>query len=200
MIPGIVLVEEAINGILSDISKQRIDTGINLIKKNIVDFLILSGGVRKRKGHKYFIGNYFSLAEIMKKYAISKGLKKSKIILEDLSEDTVGQLIFIKQGVLDPRGIKNAIIISHDYHIQKIIIEKDFIFDKNYSISFLQIPTTIKKNNLKSIQMFHKTFNNIDFGDDLKVLNALLKNHNMYNQDPKFYIQEFKKMKEKNSK
>ena len=200
MFPGIVLAESAYGGVLTKISRKRLNKGIKLIKNGIVDKLILSGGVRRRNGCKKFIGNNFSLAEIMKKYALSKGVKKSQIILEDLSEDTVGQLIILKQGILDPAHIDKAVIIVNDDDFFRVKREISHIFGKDYLFSYNLINSNIlkkgrlKKERIKSLSAFYDTFKGVDFSNDQNVLKTLLEKHFYYNHDFEFYKQGLDKM------
>ena len=201
---GIVLVEEILNGELSTNSKNRLNMGIKILKKGVVDKLILSGGVRKRPGYQKFIGSSESAAEIMKIYVLERGVRKNQIILEDLCEDTAGQLIFLKQGILDPRKIRKAVIITNDYHAPKVKKEIDHIFGSKYSFSHLSVKSKLslrikkkfaEKNSLKE---FYRTFNGINFLSDGSVLKSLLDNHPFYNHNKKFYKKELDKMILKN--
>jgi len=202
--PGIVLAEEVKNGELSETSKQRLDLGIKLIKGNEIDFLILSGGVRKRNEYKKFIGNNNSLAEIMKNYVILRGVKNSEIILEDLSEETVGQLIFLKQGILDPRNIKVGKIITSAYHAFRVGKEVESIFGNNYHFLYSLIDGFNSKEvdsaQLTGLNKFFETFEGVDFSKDEVVLDTLLNKHAIYTPSSSFYRTELKKMQELNKK
>jgi len=198
MMPGIVLGEDVRVGILSENSKKRLDLGIKLLKKGSINCLILSGGVRKRPGYKKFIGKNYSLAEIMKNYALKKNVESNKIILEDLSEETVGQLIFLKQGILDPRNINEAKIITSQYHKFRVKKEIEAIFGKRYKFSYSvtenNISQEIESAQLRSLNLFFKTFKDVNFSKDYEVLKVLLNKHPIYNHDSKFYLKELNKM------
>lgn len=165
----------------------------------------MSGGVRKRPGFEKFIGKEKSLAEIMRKVAIEKGISESKIILEDLCEDTVGELIFLKWGVLLPRKIKNIVIITHDYHFEKVEKECKIIFGDEFDIEYISIQSEDKKRQewyekeRESFKLFEETFEGIDFFDSENVLNRLLEKHIFYNHSPNFYREELNKMILKNT-
>jgi uncharacterized SAM-binding protein YcdF (DUF218 family) len=198
---GIVLAESAERGKLTRESKERIELGADLLRKRGVNKLILSGGVRKRKGFEEFIGNYHSFAEIMKEYAMKIGVTEDRIILEDLSEDTIGQLIFVKEGILKPRKIKTVTIISHDYHIPRIREFSRKIFDESYNLYFSPVITENKtEHKIGRLDIFNQTFKGVDFSDREEVLNALLTKHQFYSQHPGFYRKELKKMISVNSK
>ena len=201
MIPGIILAEKAENGILSFNSKKRLDVGISFLKKGIVDTLILSGGVRKREGFKKIIGNSDSLAKIMKNYALKSGILGEKIILEDLSEDTVGQIIFLKYGILDPRGITSGIIITNDLHAPRVFEVAEAVLGKNHKFSFYFIESSEHERNNKLYgDDFRRTFENVDFNSKENVLERLFNHHLFYNHNPLFFKKELDKMILENKK
>jgi uncharacterized SAM-binding protein YcdF (DUF218 family) len=204
MIPGIILGGWVSKGILSENTKKRLDLGVKLLQKGDVNKLILSGGVRKRNGYQELIGDNYSMAEIMKNYILNKGVDENNIILEDLSEETVGQLIFLKQGVLDPLCITEGKIITSDYHKFRVKKELESIFSGNYNFSYSIVKSLNSQKNksaqLESLNKFFETFRNLDFSKDSEVLSRLLDRHPIYSNSPSFYLKELKKMKGKNSK
>ncbi len=193
---GIVLSNEAQAGFLSQYSKERIEAGSKLLNTRLVDSLILSGGIRRRKGFREKIGDNKSFAKIMEDYALRLGVEKRQMRLEDLSEDTVGQLIFLKQ--IYGKNINGAIIITHDWHAQRTMIETQEIFGKDYHFSYFILPSKILKESIEanknSLDAFYKTFNGVDFSNKALVLDTLLLKHPLYNHDQKFYREELKKM------
>lgn len=196
---GIVLAESAENGILTNETRERINVGIKFLENHFCDQIILSGGIKKRQDHRNIIGNYPSLAYIMEGYCLEKGVLKEKIILEDLSEDTVGQLIFLKQGILIPRGIKGGVMITHDWHLPRVMEESKIILG-GYNFNYFGITSNKEIPTETSLKKFYKIFQKIDFSNNPQVLDTLLGKHHFYNHSPKFYRAELKKMIEKNSK
>ncbi len=135
---GIVLCHEADEkGILSSQTKERVDVAIKLYDEGIVSELIMSGG--------YILGYDFSVAEKMRDYASHK--TSAKISLEELSLDTVGQLVFLKEGIIDPRKIKKFRLVVHSRYQPKTEFMAYSIFDESYEISFstIQIPCDAKE-------------------------------------------------------
>lgn len=195
---GIVFAAEIYKGISCKDNKERMNAGIDLLEKNVVNKLILSGGVRKRPGYKKWIGNYESAAKIMEEYVVNKEVNKEKLILEDLSEDTLGEFIFLKYGILEQKKINSGIIISHDYHAPRIFEMAEKVFGKKYNFAYFLIPGD--KNKRKSIEPFRKTFEEVNFKSKKEVLDILFLKHPFYNHAPDFYRKELNKMIEKNSK
>lgn len=86
---------------------SRIDKGIELLKKNTNAKLILSGG----QGEDELI----SEAQAMYNYAISKGIDKQRIILEDKSTNTFENLTFSYQFINDKKA--KVAIVTNSYHV-----------------------------------------------------------------------------------
>lgn len=190
---GVVLAHEIDKkGNLSKESIERLNKGIELYKNKTIKKLIMSGGKVPKSN--------FYLAKKMKIYAIKFGVMKKDIILENLSKDTVGGLIFLKIGILKPRKIKKSIIISHKEHFPRIRKEVEMIFDKSYFFDEVTIPFTPtkqkieKEKNRKSLLAFYKTFKGVDFSSDEKILESLLFNHPYYNKNIDFFKKELKKI------
>jgi hypothetical protein len=172
---------------LTDQTRDRTDHGIYLLNKGGVNKIIMSGGCEHLYG--------FSIAGLMKEYAISKKVAKEDILEEDLSRETVGQLIFSKQGILKHRGIEEIVIISSDYHIPRVREEAMFVFGPGYKLIFHGIPCDEKDKRSEeqergSLEAFRKTFEGISAGDDTSILNRLLEKH-------PFYIKEAKDFRER---
>ncbi len=168
---GIVLSHD-VDGKITDYCKARIDEGIRLYKGGKVDKLIMAGG--------YISGYKISLAEQMKEYALQN--VNVEILLEDISLDTVGQIVFLKEGILDPRKIKEFYLISHHWHIPRVELITYTFFDKSYKIHFVGIEFDENKRR-EEFGKFKEFINS--FGDKTKrsnsLINDLIKNHLWYN-------------------
>jgi uncharacterized SAM-binding protein YcdF (DUF218 family) len=177
---------------LSEETRQRLESAIRLYFSNETNKIIVSGNYKNVYG--------ISLAEAMEKYAIDKGVKKSDIIKEEISLETVGQLIFCKMGILEIKKWFNLIIISSDYHITRLKTISKTIFDKKYKIDFLGAESNInsdlkvKAEEIKSKDLFIKTFGN-DVLNNEGLLRILFEKHNRYNTNPKHFLKELEVLK-----
>lgn len=184
---------------LTETSRERIDVGIGLIKNGFANKLIVSGG------HEDFGECYgISVARAMKNYAIKKGILKENILEEDISLDTVGELIFCKIGIIVPRNWKKNLIITHNYHMQRTKRESEFIFGKNYNLDFKgvknsDIPLRSEEQEKRSYQSFCETFNWIKPGDDNRILERLLKKHPLYCERREYTLTKLEILRRKNS-
>lgn len=88
----------------------RTEEALRLYKKGYGNYIIVSGG----KGP----GEDISEAEAMKRYLLSKGVKPSKIIIEDKSGSTMANLINSKE-IMNEKGFNTAVIVSNKYHLKR---------------------------------------------------------------------------------
>ncbi len=173
------------NKSLSNETRERTNLGIDLFKEGRVKTLLMSGNWQEKYG--------ISLAKAMKRYAIGQGIIETYILEEEISSETAGQLIFCKQGIIDPRGFKAILIVSHDYHIPRVRTISDLVFSDKYNIGFEEVKAdsdlkgeAIEKEKA-SEALFLKTFASITPGDDNVLLERLLKKHERYNRNPEKY-------------
>lgn len=186
---------------LSQQTKSRTEIGIEYYKSGKVKTLIMSGG-HEDFGEKYGI----SLAEVMKQYAIAQGIPEPDIFKEEVSWETVGQLIFCKLGIIDPKQFKKILIISNDYHIKRIKAISGIVFDKPYSIDFIGVRTSLtqeEKQNVcdkerESEQTFKKTFQGLTPGDNDELLKILLERHLLYNKNPQYFKENLERLIKEN--
>jgi uncharacterized SAM-binding protein YcdF (DUF218 family) len=182
---------------LSDQTKERLENGMGLYFSGKLKKIIVSGNYKELFG--------ISLAQAMKKYAIEKGVKEEDIIKEEISLESVGQLLFCKIGILEIKKCFKVVIISSDYHIERLKILANTIFDKKYKIDFIGVKSSInseelnkiKKDEEKSKELFIKTFGSKPLGDKA-LLKILFEKHGRYNKNPKEFKTRLEQLK-KNS-
>ncbi len=119
-------------GRLTREAKKRADKALTTFKKKKLDKLVLSGG---------FVNHNFpkiSEAMLFEKYLISKGIKKSKLIREEKSLETIGNAVFSKKVIL--RKIKNykaneIIVITGNRHLKRALFVFKHIFGGKYKVT-----------------------------------------------------------------
>jgi len=148
----IVLSHESKKANLSEFAKKRIEKAIDFYKKNQTKILFSGGyslNCKKGKGS--------AEAELMKLYAMEKGLPERDIILETESRDTQGNAYFTKQ-ILIPKTWKNILVITSDFHIPKTKFFFDFVYGDGYNISYEGSATNpLKRRNKKLIESEKKS-------------------------------------------
>jgi len=181
---------------LSKRARQRVDMGVELFKNNQVNKLIITGGFAE-------LFNNISIAENMTKYAIEKGMDEKNILKETNALDTVGQLLFVKLGIIKLLNLKKIIIVTHNYHAERVRKQAEFIFGKDYKIkieivSSEEITPISAEKEQASYETFLKTFEGVESGDDKNILETLLEKHSLYNQNREKFEQGLQELTNQN--
>lgn len=175
--------------------KQRIIKSVELFRKGIADSIIMNGGPGKiaKNGNRYSYiqrDSHPMACEVMRDYAISLGVPKSRILMQDYSSDTVGEAYFVKEMVLAPRGWKNNVIVTNKCHEKRARVIYDFILGPNYRTGFECIETDFDRNpemqakEKESLELFLKQFKGMKPGDSRAIERALYESHALYSKIP----------------
>lgn len=178
---GIVLSHRLVEpGMLSPETIDRTDEAIRLYLDGQLKSITLSGGMADPQ---------FGIthAQVMADYTHAR-MDNVRLYLEDQSLDTVGQAFFTKQKVVLPRRMENILVISSDYHIERVkkIFEK--IYGPNFNVGYHDIaalredmPAMIE-NEKQSLAVFDSMFGDIEAGDDEGIWGVLVSQHPLYNE------------------
>lgn len=89
---------------------ERLNYALWLYNQGYVKVLLVSGGLGE--------GKKVTEAEAMRTYLLEKGVPADAILIEDKARSTYENLLFSQQ-VMEKAHLKNALIISHDYHLAR---------------------------------------------------------------------------------
>lgn len=127
-----------LNGNLPPHVYQRLDKALKLYKKLPRSKIVLSG--------KYSF--LYSLkkppiteAEKMAQYLIEKGVPKKDIFLEKKSQDTISNAYYLKTDFLLPLKEKRAIVVTSDFHQQRVRYIFKKVFGEGYQFQFIATPS-----------------------------------------------------------
>ncbi|MEE1026018.1 MAG: YdcF family protein [Acutalibacteraceae bacterium] len=98
---------------VSPVYRERINHAITLYNEGYVKYVILTGGVGE--------GNIYSDAFIAMEYAVSVGLPKKAILLEEKSTVTKENLLYSKE-IMEDNLLKTAIIVSDPIHMKRAML------------------------------------------------------------------------------
>jgi uncharacterized SAM-binding protein YcdF (DUF218 family) len=135
------------------------------------------------------------IGEVLKNYAVETGVPAEKIITELNSRDTVGDAVFSKVNCVKGMNRKNLIVVTSDYHVARTTEIFTFIYGPEYTIQVIGSSgfDSFEKQQTeqKSLVAFSKTFQHIQPGDDVAILERLTTQHPFYNGvvHPKIQIQ-----------
>lgn len=95
----------------SPVLEARLNHAYELYKQNLAPLIITTGGV--------FSGEKFSEGEVGKKYLVSKGVPKEKIIAETQSLTTRQSLTRIRE-IAEDKALNKIIFVSDPFHMYRI--------------------------------------------------------------------------------
>lgn len=87
----------------------------------------------------------------MKKYAIKKGVKEDDILLQGKTRETVGDIFYSKLDYLKPNNSKENIILSSDWHMPRVEMVSEKIFDRSYRNKFVGSEDNLSKEEFKKV-------------------------------------------------
>lgn len=127
--------------------KDRLDAGIELYKKGVVPKLVMTGD----NGSKWY-----DEVNVMKKYAIDKGVKSSDIFMDHAGFSTY-ESMFRAKNIFDA---ENIIVVTQKYHLHRAI----YLANKMDSLDAIGYTAPIVKysdywhNNIREILARNKDF------------------------------------------
>jgi vancomycin permeability regulator SanA len=119
-------------GQLPQNAKYRVEKAVELYNQELAPNMLMTGykSISDNKTPKE------TEAQLMKDYAIELGVDENDIFLEEQAQDTIANIIYSKL-IMDEYGWKNMIFVSSDFHMERIKLISDYIFDDTYNIDFV---------------------------------------------------------------
>ncbi len=113
-------------------AQYRVEKAVELYNQGLAPNILMSGykSMSDNKPPKE------TEAQFMKNYAIELGVDENDIFLEEEAQDTIANIIYSKL-LMDEYGWKNMIFVSSDFHMKRIKLISDYIFDDTYNIDFV---------------------------------------------------------------
>ncbi|WP_312117921.1 YdcF family protein [Brevibacillus reuszeri] len=96
--------------------QERLNEALSLYQDGYVPYLLVSGGLGE--------GKKVTEAAAMRNYLIEHGVPAEKILLESQSTSTYENLLYSQQ-VMEAHNMRDALIISHDYHLARAVVMAD---------------------------------------------------------------------------
>jgi uncharacterized SAM-binding protein YcdF (DUF218 family) len=126
---------------LKEITKERVDLGILTWQKTLESFLVMSGSWSLLLDKKPDTTE----AEAMKEYAVKNGVDEKSILTEKESKDTIGNAYYLKTCFLSPNKITDLIVITSDFHIERVKYIFKFVLGNDISVKIIGSATKNKK-------------------------------------------------------
>ena len=156
--------------------KSRVDKAVKLYKLGVASRIIFSGkywgGLKKTPEN--------TEARLMLEYAQSKGVSPHKVLIEEKSLNTIGNLYFTKKYICKPKKIHRILIVTGSGHIPKARYLARKIFGRKYKIDFAGDDSTdMPLHGHSTLRETKNYFRDIEEGDDVRV-KTVLRNHPYY--------------------
>jgi uncharacterized SAM-binding protein YcdF (DUF218 family) len=173
-------------GHINQESSARMDKAVEFFHAATAPFLVTTGWALN--------GEYaVAMGQAMRDYAIKQfQVPEDAIFCDTNARDTVGDAVFSKRNVIQPKGWNRLLVVTTDYHVKRAHEIFTFIYGKDYSIEVKGANSTTPQSHEDaentSIKAFHSTFAGISAGDDAAIWERLRSDHPFYNgkRYPKF--------------
>lgn len=177
-------------------SKLRVQKGVELFMQGVSDCIVMNGGPglfteETKEGIYIPRGTHPVQCEVMRDYAVSLGIPRDRILMQDYSSDTVGEAYFVKEMFLFPMNLKNIIIVTSTYHRKRAEKIYKQVLGPDFSIEFVCVKTELDSNpetlirEENSLKEFLRQFGKLKPGDSVKIERILFNSHPLYTKIPK---------------
>ncbi len=175
------------DGSLTDQSKERVDRALQIFRKNPARYLLVSS--------KYSFAINFvprkTEAKAMRDYAFSSGVPSKKVILEDRSVDTTGNMLFAEEIIRRMHGVRSLILVTSSYHMQRSRYLFEKFFGKRFRVSFVSSKSRLsneklklrKKSEKETLDLIKRFYRDVKNGDFKEMRRRILINHPLYATD-----------------
>lgn len=167
------------DGTLNAETAARLERACELLKAGRAPILVPCGWA-------YRDDSDICIADAMAAHAIREfGIDASQIITETMSRDTVGDAVFTKRNLANPRGWKSIAVVTSRYHAHRTREIFSFVYGRRIEVLHAPIDDNaeIYAAEVRSKEAFYSTFSGITAGDDDAIFQRLRERHPFYNGD-----------------
>lgn len=127
------------DGALPRLAKQRVQRAAELYAWETAPRIIFSG----RCSLMTDVLPAITEARAMADYALSLGLPRSALLVEEESRDTIGNAYFVLRRFLEPNDWNSIRVVTSDFHIQRTAWIFQRILGLGYDVSFSPAPSEL---------------------------------------------------------
>lgn len=92
----------------------------------------------------------------MREYAVSLGLPKSSILVEEYSQSTFENALYVSKLFLEPQKWKNVMVVTSDFHVNRARYIFEQLLKNTYKLHF--VGSHGAEGNLKKLQLTIKEY------------------------------------------
>lgn len=133
--------------------KKRVLLAKKLYDRKLSSRILMSG---KWSGYWDYLPPQHTEAELMRQYAISVGLPKSAILVEEHSQSTFENALYVSKLFLEPHRWKDVVVVTSDFHINRAKYIFEQLLKNTYTLNF--VGSQGDEGSLKKIQVTIKEF------------------------------------------
>ncbi len=127
------------DGSLPLLAKQRVERAAELYVWEVAPRLIFSGRCSLMSDSAPAITE----ARAMYNFALSIGLPRRALLLEEESRDTIGNAYFVLRRFLEPNDWMSIRVVTSDFHIQRTAWVFQKVLGLGYDVSFSPAPSEL---------------------------------------------------------
>jgi uncharacterized SAM-binding protein YcdF (DUF218 family) len=166
-------------GRLNDETRARLERAIQLVQSGVAPLLVTSGW-------PYRSDSELAIGDVMRRNAIDVyGLDRDAVIAETTARDTVGDAVFTKLRLANPRVWSRIAIVTSAYHGARTLEIFSFVYGPAIQVALRTSVSSdtpaLRAAEAESSAAFRRTFAGIRPGDDAAILARLRTDHPFYN-------------------
>jgi len=166
-----------VTGELNEESQARANLACDILDlRNDINFILTIGW-------PYREDLDLPVAIAVRNYLLSKGLDEKTIKSDINSRDTVGDAIFSKINFVDIYNIKQLLVVTSDYHVNRVkqIFKRILPIDIEVYGCKTDNSSSLDLSEKDSLLTFYKTFEKTNFQSNDSLLETLKLEHPFYN-------------------
>lgn len=165
------------SGKLNDETTARLTLACDLLQEN-------EGALLVPCGWAYRDDSGICIADAMESFAVrTLGVSRDCILPERASRDTVGDAIFTKRHLANPRRWTDIVVVTSAYHTERTRQIFSFVYGRPIVVAAALSPDTeaLRAAEARSSRAFLTTFDGVKAGDDEAIWERLRTRHPFYN-------------------
>jgi len=127
------------DGALPMLAKQRVERAAELYAWGVAPRMIFSG----RCSLMTEVAPLRTEAAAMAEHALSLGVPKRAVLLEEESRDTIGNAYFVLRRFLEPNDWMSIRVVTSDFHIQRTAWVFQKVLGLGYDVAFSPSPSEL---------------------------------------------------------
>jgi len=132
------------------------------------------------------IGLLGSLSDKMFEYLTNNGIQKERIIHENVSRDTVGNIVALELLLRRHQGWNSLALVSSDFHLDRVQFIRNKLYPNGFNIDYFPVESNgmnrseKEKHEQLSLEAFNRDFGDVKSESDVEIIRRLMDVHEVY--------------------